>query len=162
MCLQSCPRPWCRCRGGGGCRRRMQAGMLVAWPKAWPGWACGTCKLLAEHVVDAGKGLRVLFGHGGFISQCGGRGGLVAAEAVVWRWRSQHQLRCQASTTTAPALIYRTCGGHGKVQQHIKGPSVWSGLSPLTVRCQRRHSARPYDACRARARPRRLQTAESR
>jgi hypothetical protein len=162
MCLQSCPRPWCRCRGGGGCRRRMQAGMLLARPKAWPGRVCSTCKLPAEDVVDAGKGLRVLFGHGGCIRDCGGRGGLVAMEAAVWRWRSQHQIRCQASTTTVPALIYCTRGGHGKLQQHIKGPSVWSGLGPPTVRSQRRHSALPYDACRARARPRRLHTATSR
>jgi hypothetical protein len=30
-----------------------------------------------EHVFDACKSLRVLFGHGECVSQCGGRGGLV-------------------------------------------------------------------------------------
>jgi len=84
----------------------------------------------------------------------GGRGSL-ALQAL-------HQLRCQAMTTRAPALVYCTRYGHGKVQQHIKGPSVWPGLGPPTVRFQRRHSARPRDACRAGARPRRPHIATAR
>jgi hypothetical protein len=35
MSLPLCLRPWCGWQGGGGCRRRMQAGMLLARPKAW-------------------------------------------------------------------------------------------------------------------------------
>jgi len=59
--------------------------------------------------------------------------GIVVDEEGWWWWARQsgaaalqalHQLRCQAMTTRAPALIYCTRYGHGKVQQHIKGPSV--------------------------------------
>lgn len=74
----------------------MQAKMLVARPNAWPGRACRTCKLPAEHVFDVDKSLRVLFGHGGCIWRRGGRGGLVVVEAVVWR--------CKHNTSSAAKL----------------------------------------------------------
>ena len=45
--------------------------MLVAGASARAIRACWTWELLEEHVVDADKGLRVLFRHGGCIWQCG-------------------------------------------------------------------------------------------
>jgi len=65
----------------------MQAEMLVADASAWLGWACRAWEILEEHFIDVGKGLRMLFGYGGVIWRCGGRGGLAAVEAVVWRWK---------------------------------------------------------------------------
>jgi len=95
MCLPWCQRPRCGCRGGGGRGRRVQAEMLLAGPRAWPRRTCMTRELLVEYVMDADKGLRMLFGHGGCIWHCGGRGGLVVVGAAVWRCRA-------ASTTPAP------------------------------------------------------------
>ena len=63
------------------CRRKCSSSAQYAWL----GRVCRTWELLEEHVFGTGKGLRSFPGHGGFIWRCGGRGGLVVVEAVVWR-----------------------------------------------------------------------------
>lgn len=78
-------------------------------------------------------------------------------EAVVRRssTRQQHQLRCQAYDRRSARIVYCREHGHGKVKQHLGGPSVWSALGHSMVLSHSRHSARPYEAGGAGAKTRR-------
>ena len=61
-----------------------------------------------------------------------------------------------ASASDAPQPACSRHGGYGKVQQHPRGPSVWSGQHPPAGPMDSRLSARPYETCRAGAKARKV------
>jgi hypothetical protein len=109
--------------------------------------------------VGLGKRRRMMFGHGGYFLHCHGCGGL-------W-WRLLNEAEAQgrneltsaakpASARDAPQPACSRHGGYGKVQQHLRGPSVWSGQHPPAGPMHSRLSAHSYETCRAGAKVRKM------
>lgn len=142
-----------------GCEAAKAGRKLTASLIARPLWVNNTNGHKEEYAVGMRKHLRMLFGRGGCFLHCHGCGGL--------RWWLLNEVEAQvrhdfnsaakpASTRDAPQPACSRYGGYGKVQQHLCGPSVWSGQHPPAGPMHSRLSVRPYETCRAGAKVRKV------